>query len=343
METLAAGVWRAVHAKRRDAILIAHGGSNGALPWWIPAALARLMFTLARGRAEIVLTGDALMYAVSRPLLRLFRVRHATMIMGLDVTYSNRLYRALVLPALRRAESVVAISAATAEQARALGVQADRITVLRLGVDAPAVTADDKHAARIALHDRLGLGDHDVVLLTLGRLVARKGAAWFVEQVLPQLPSHVHYVLAGDGPEAERIETAATSAKVRERLHLLGRVGDDDREMVMRGADLFIQPNVQVPGDMEGFGLVTIEAAMRDTPVAAADLEGIKDAVKDGITGDLVASGDAAAWVALLETLIADPAALRARGMSYGRQARELYGEQQMGDALWATLGLDGT
>jgi glycosyltransferase involved in cell wall biosynthesis len=339
METLAAGVWRAVHAHRHDAILIAYGGANRGLPRWIPVALARLTLTLLRRRAELVLTGDALMYAVTRPLLRLFRVRHATMIMGLDVTYQNRLYRAVVLPALRRADTVVAISEATAEQARGLGVPADRITVLRLGVDAPAVSAADRESARAELHERLGLADGDVVLLTLGRLVARKGAAWFVEHVLPRLPAHVHYVLAGDGPDAERIETLASTAKLSERVHLLGRVSDADREMVMRGADLFIQPNVKVPGDMEGFGLVTIESAMRGTPVVAADLEGIKDAVINGTTGDLVASGDAGAWATQLESLLGEPSALRARGTTYGAQALELYGEQQMSDALWATLG----
>ena len=340
METLAAGVWRAVHRNRPDAILIAYGGANRGLPWWIPTALVRLTSILLRRRAELVLTGDALMYAVAHPLLRLFRVRHATMIMGLDVTYQNRLYRAVVLPALRRAENVVAISEATAEQARGLGVPADRLTVLRLGVDAPDISAKERDAASADLRQRLALGDRDAVLLTLGRLVPRKGAAWFVEQVLPRLPGHVHYVLAGDGPDADRIESLARTAHVGHRLHLLGRVSDADREMVMRGADLFIQPNVKVPGDMEGFGLVTIEAAMRGTPVVAADLEGIKDAVIDGTTGDLVASGDADAWIRRLDELLADRAALRDLGAVYGGQARTLYGEEQMGDALWATLGL---
>ena len=302
---------------RPDAKLMAYGGKNRGLIWWMPTALVRLAAAVAARRVEVVLTGDALMYAVASPLLRLFRVRHATMIMGLDVTYENRLYRAVVHPSLRRAEAVMAISAATAAQAEEFGVPRDRITVLRLGVQAPPAAGADKALARAELHKRLELADGDVVLLTLGRLVTRKGAAWFVEFVLPRVPAHVHYVLAGDGPEAERIAAAARSAAVSERVHFLGGVSDAERELVMRGADLFVQPNVAVPGDMEGFGLVTIEAAMRATPVLAADLEGIKDAVIDGVTGQLAPSGDADAWVEQLTALLADPAALREIGRAH--------------------------
>jgi hypothetical protein len=59
------------------------------------------------------------------------------MIMGLDVTYQNKLYRALVHPPLRSAARVIAISSATADKAREFGVPADRLVVLRLGVQRP--------------------------------------------------------------------------------------------------------------------------------------------------------------------------------------------------------------
>ncbi|MCW2541604.1 MAG: Phosphatidylinositol alpha,6-mannosyltransferase [Frankiales bacterium] len=340
METLASGVWRSMGTARPDSVLIAHSGTNKALIWWVPLAIARLLAVLVRRRAEVVLTGDALMYALAAPLLRLFRIRHATMIMGLDVTYENAVYRAIVHPALRRAEQVISISEATAERARQFGVPADRITVLRLGVKAPPTSTGENLIARTKLHDMVGLPETELLLLTLGRLVPRKGAAWFVEFVLPRLPGNAHYVLAGDGSEAKRIAEVARSAGVRDRVHLLGRVDDDQREIVMRGADIFIQPNVAVPGDMEGFGLVTIEAAMRHTLVVAADLEGIKDAVVDGETGLLLPSGGAEHWVARLTTLLADPAALTVSGTKFGIRVDELYGETQMGRALTKSLGL---
>jgi phosphatidyl-myo-inositol dimannoside synthase len=340
METLAAGVWRSVHAVRPDSVKISHGRSNRGLIWWVPACLARLTWLCLRGRAEYVLCGDALMNALCAPLLRTFRIQQATMIMGLDVTYENRLYRALVLPPLRSAARVIAISAATAGQARDAGVPADRIAVLRLGVQPPPAGRPGRPRARAAVRRRLSLADDQLVLLTLGRLVRRKGARWFTESVLPQLDEHVHYVVAGQGPEEQAIRAAAEATGVAKRLHLLGRVDDDAREELMSGADVFLAPNIPVPGDMEGFGLVTVEAAMRGTPVVASALEGINDAVENGRTGILLPPSDVHAWVSELTALLAAPADLPGLGDRFLAHAVELYSEEAMGRALCAQLGL---
>ncbi len=340
METLAAGVWRSVLTVRPDAVKISHGGANRDLVWWFPLSLARLLGLLLRRRAELVLTGDALTYAVVSPLLRVFRVPHATMIMGLDVTYTNPAYRTVVHGLLRRASRVLAISEATAVQGRAAGVPAEHMSVLRLGVEAPPVDASDRRAAAAVVRQRYDLAATDVLVLTLGRLVRRKGVRWFTAEVLPGLPGHVHYLVAGDGEEAAEILQAATLAGVADRVHLLGQVDDADREDLLRGADLFVQPNIAVPGDMEGFGLVTIEAALRGTPVVAADLEGVKDAVVDGRTGVLLPSQDGPLWTARLVALLQEPAALADLGAGFQVEARDLYGEKAMGTALAELLSL---
>lgn len=338
METLAAGVWRSVVQIRPDAQLIAHGGSNAALVWWLPVAVLRVLLLILRGRAEVVLAGDALTYAVLWPLLKLFRVPSATMVMGLDVTYESAVYRALVRPTLRAAPHVLAVSAATATQAIAAGVRSERVTVVRLGVATPPAPARSREQARAQVRSQLGLPADAVLLVTVGRLVRRKGALWFAEQVLPALPADVHYVLAGSGPDE-----GALRALAADRVHLLGRISDADREDLLRAADLFVQPNVVVPGDMEGFGMVIVEAAMRGLVVLAADLEGIKDAVVAGETGLLVTAEDPAAWVAALLPLVADPGALVATGKRFQEAARTRYSEQQMGTAVCEALGLSGS
>ncbi len=342
METLAAGVWRSLSADRADSVLISHGGPNRDLVWWLPVSAVRLLVLLVRGGAGTVLTGDALTYVVMAPVARLARRPCATMVMGLDVTYPNPLYRAVVRPLLRRAPLVIAISRETAERAREVGVAAGRIAVVRLGVapppagpgrPAPGAGGDGAHP------DLPGVPARAVVLLTLGRLVRRKGVRWFAGEVLPHLPPEVHYAVAGEGPERHAIEEAAAEAGVAGRVHLLGRVDDEARERLLRRADLFVQPNIPVAGDMEGFGLVTVEAALRATPVVAADLEGIRDAVVDGQTGYLLPAGDAAAWIGRLGGLVGDRAGLAAVGRSFAVRAAELFDEQQMGRALAELLG----
>lgn len=340
METLAAGVWRSISRAQPGSVLIAHRGSNRGLLLWLPSACIRLALLAWRGRVGLVLVGDAPTYAALRPVLRLTGVRSAVMVMGLDVTYENRVYRRLVPTALRQADLVIAISEATRQATIATGVDPGRIAVLRLGVDPPTERLDPA-ASRSRVEESISLGPDRVLLVTLGRLVARKGVRWFVSEVLPLLGPDVHYVVAGDGPELEPIRAAAVAAGVAGRVHLLGGVDDTVREDLLAACDLFVQPNVTVPGDMEGFGLVTIEAAMRDALVVAADLEGIKDAVLPDRTGILVESGDAAAWASTLNALVADRPAMERTGRSFGTAARALYDEKSMGVALCGLLGID--
>jgi phosphatidyl-myo-inositol dimannoside synthase len=340
MQTLAAGVWRTLSAAAPASILVAHGGSNRRLPVWLPGAMARTARHVVARRAELVLTGDAVMWAAAWPMLRLLRIPAATMVLGLDMTYGNPVYRVVVPRLLRRAKTVVAISESTAAVARGLGVAPDRIRVVRLGVDAPDVSPDDRREARGRLVERLGVSEDAVLVLTLGRLVRRKGAEWFLRNVLPRLPEQVSFVVAGDGREAEQVRRAVAELGLETRVQLLGTVDDSERELLLRGADLFVQPNVAVPGDIEGFGLVTVEAAMRGLPVVASDLEGLAEAVVDGVTGTLLPSADADAWAAHLSALVADPEGLAEQGKAFQVAARERYSERIMGEQLVAALGI---
>jgi len=338
METLSAEVWTALQDIAPGARLVAHGGSNRTFPLWLPGALLRTAVLVLRRRVDVVLAGDALMYAALRPLLRVLRVRSATMVHGLDITYDSALYQRLSRPALLRAPQVIANSAATARVAEAAGVRPDRIGIVRPGLLVPEVSAADRARAGAQLRERYGLAASSVLLLTLGRLVPRKGGRWFVEHVLPGLPDAV-YLVAGAGPELEPIRAAAESAGVADRVRILGPVSEADRELLLAGADVFVQPNVRVTGDMEGFGLVVIEAALRGTPVVASGIEGILDAVEDGATGVLLPTGEAAAWQARLAGLTADRAGLVELGGRFQVRARELYGVEQLRTQLGAQLG----
>ena len=317
METLAEAVWNGIRSTSTDPVLIAHGGSVPATALWLPRALVELCARIVRGRVGTVLCGDVALYAVLGPLLRWRRVPHAVMAMGLDVTFDHPIYQRLAMPGLRRAPSVLAISEATADAVRSAGVPDDRVEVLTLGLSAPEVTDAERAAARAELRRTLGLGPEVPILSTVGRLVPRKGVRWFTTEVMPLLPPEVHYVIAGDGPDRDTIDAAVTRLGLSDRVHLSGRVSDEERNRLMRGADVFVQPNIPVAGDMEGFGLVAIESAMQGTLVVAARLEGLIDAVDDGVTGELLPPGDAGAWIARLEALLADPEELRSRAQRY--------------------------
>jgi glycosyltransferase involved in cell wall biosynthesis len=177
------------------------------------------------------------------------------------------------------------------------------------------------------------------VLLTVGRLVPRKGVAWFAESVLTQMlaaGAAVCYVVVGGGPEEGRVRARATHPDVNGSVHVLGQVPEDDLTRIYAAADLFVMPNLPTPGDMEGFGLVALEAAAHALPVLAADLEGIRDAVLPERMGLLLPPGDAAAWVEGVLDLLDNPATLHDMARLARVTVREHFTWAHMADAYEA-------
>ncbi len=344
MQTLAADVWETLRSGAAvPTYLVAHRGTARGLPVFVVRAVVRTLQLVVARRVDTVITGDVVMYLVMAPLLRVLRVRHATMAMGKDVVWAQPVYRRLVAWLLPKAPRVLAISEATAQAVVAVGVPASHVRVVRLGVEVPGVSDAGRAASRHELRVRLGLDGDPVILLALGRLVRRKGVAWFVREVLPRLDGDLVYVVAGTGEDEAAVRTAVVESGQGARVRLLGRVSDDEREMLMRASDIFVQSNVVVPGDMEGFGLVAVEAAMRGAFVVAADLEGLRDAVAAGETGVLVPPHDAAAWERTLSGLIADPDGTRAVAHDYEQECRRRYSRERMGRELCDVLGLERT
>jgi glycosyltransferase involved in cell wall biosynthesis len=87
------------------------------------------------------------------------------------------------------------------------------------------------------------------------------------------------------------------------RVFLQGEVTKEDRNLIFNASDIFIMPNVTVSGDMEGFGIVAIEAGSCGLPVIAAKTQGVCDAVLDGKTGVLVAEKDAAGFLSAIKNI----------------------------------------
>jgi glycosyltransferase involved in cell wall biosynthesis len=337
METQSYDTWRGLQAAGARVTLIHKGRHDVHHVWWIPFALTRMWHAIRTDRPDVVLLGDAFMNAMATRMLRVLRMPHATLVMGLDVTFDSNVYRKYVVRHLRAAPLIIAQSRATASAVRAAGVREDRLRVLTLAVEPPSDPVP-RDVARGELVTRLGLDPEATVLLTLGRLVRRKGVAWFVSHVLHRMGGNWVYLIAGEGPAGARIEAAARRHGLQDRVRLLGLVPHDLRETLFRGSDLFVQPNIRVYGDMEGFGLVNVEAAVRDTPVLASRLEGIQDAIVDGETGWLVTSEDAFEWRERVAALIDERPALAEAGRHFGENARKIYSPQRYSEDLLAML-----
>lgn len=324
METFSAEFTAAIGAKTPSRV-IANRFGKAALPFFLPTAAFQLR-RLAH-RFDIIHLGDPLLTcllpflphpsrraAVSREAgaqasLHQPSRNHppvAVTIHGLDILYQNSLYQALLRRFLPRVDLALCISRFVEREAHAR-IPGLATTVITPGIHAaPDTTRGQKTDLARVLGTSLGSG---VLILIVARLVPRKGIAWFVESVLPVLPRSPYLLIIGDGPERAAIGRSASRAGVVNRLTLAGTVTPQTLRLAYRTADMFVLPNIPIPGDAEGFGIVALEAAAAGLPVLAADLEGLKDAVRNSETGQLVPAGDAAAWVEAITHLIENPAA----------------------------------
>ena len=205
-------------------------------------------------------------------------------------------------------------SAYTASLAEELGFPPSRIAVVPPEVDTarfhPARTAEEREALR---RER-GWEEDVVVSLFVGRLVPRKGLQDLFA-ALPALDPRVRLVVAGHGAVAPWRRQAETEG-VADRVEFLGAVPDEDLPRLYRAADIFVAPSRdrRDGDDVEGFGIVFLEAAASGLPALGTGTGGIPEAVEDGTGGLLVPSGDVPRLAEAWRSLAADPALRRRLG-----------------------------
>jgi glycosyltransferase involved in cell wall biosynthesis len=306
-----------------DVTPIVNRRGKRALPIFLPTALAQSARLARSGRFDAIHLSDALLSPVGALLKRATGLPVSVSVHGLDLTYRHPLYQRVVPASLRSLDLVIANSSATAEILRDRVQPSPRHTVASLGVNPlPPVTDDAADAFRRGL----GLEAGRPLLLTAGRLIRRKGVAWFVEHVLPVIGCDASYIVVGEGPDRLAIERAAAAAGVAQRVRLPGRLSDSELSAAYRIADVFVMPNVVVPGDVEGFGLVALEASAAGLPVVAADIEGIRDAIQHEENGLLARSADPVAFASTIGRLLAmAPAERRALGAAQAAVTRSRF------------------
>ena len=271
---------------------------------------------IRRGEVDVVLFSSMVTASLAvslRPLMDRHGVKAAAIVHGQDVTKPVAAYQRFVPRVFAALDAVMPVSGPTGEACVARGLPADKVHVVHNGVQLDRFAPFAMPAGARAPHPfRSSLPADALLLCSVGRQVKRKGFAWFIENVMPQLPSHVHYWLGGDGPEGEAIQSAIETAGLQDRVRLLGRLGNAELTEIYQAADLFVMPNIPVEGDMEGFGIVMLEAAINGLPTVAARLEGIREVITDDQNGWFVESGDVAGYVERINSLDGDRDALAA-------------------------------
>jgi glycosyltransferase involved in cell wall biosynthesis len=152
--------------------------------------------------------------------------------------------------------------------------------------------------------------DDPVRLLSIGRLVAKKGFATLLAAAAA-LPAGLHWraTIIGSGELEDRLRREAQALGIAERVCFAGAMAQDQVIAALRAADLFVLPCREgEKGDRDGLPNVILEAASQKLAVLSTRFAAVPEFIEDKREGVLVPPGDAQALAAALAALIADPA-----------------------------------
>jgi phosphatidylinositol alpha-1,6-mannosyltransferase len=231
---------------------------------------------------------------------------------------NSREHRMLVARVLKGAKCCIANSQNSARLLREQwNVPEARVHVLNPGVDTNYFVPSQRDPE---VRQRLGWHDRKVVL-TVGRLQQRKGHDMLI-RALPTIRDgvpNVLYAIVGEGEELQSLESLAGECGVQKEIQFLGNLGDSDLLCCYQQCDLFALPNREINGDIEGFGMVLVEAQACGKPVLAGRSGGTVETMNVGATGEVVPCESPAPLADAVTRLLLDDAG-RAE---MGRRARQ--------------------
>ena len=135
---------------------------------------------------------------------------------------------------------------------------------------------------------RLDVKDTDFIVLSVSRLVKRKGIEYLIEAISKIEDQNVKAIIVGGGPEREALDNKVKSLGLENRIFFAGRVSSLSEYYSIANIAVLLSYDIESEGDFEGLGLVLLEAQSNGLPVVGTNSGGIPEAFEDGETGILV-------------------------------------------------------
>jgi phosphatidylinositol alpha-1,6-mannosyltransferase len=273
---------------------------------WFPSGLAACLMPRAiRGRFAVLAHGTEIAPRRGGPRRRLMRY------------------------VFSRADVIIANSSFTRELLREAGVRGP-ISVVNPGIDAIPIAP-----ARASVP----------TILSVGRLVARKGFDTTIAalpSILKRFPA-TRYEIVGSGPQRAELEALATRLGVRDHVVLLGSVSDVELSAAYARAWVFSLPVRAVGSDVEGFGMVYLEAALAELPAIGGRHSGAEEAIVAGETGLLVDGTSSEQVSAAVLALLSDRDGAQQMGARARDRVMEHFGCDQTAAELAALVNADAS
>jgi len=287
-------------------------------------------------RPDVVLFGHALPLSMAGPMVASMGVPYAILTHGAEYWLAKApILSTMFRWGVSRASRVFVISTYVERAVRR--VVPDHVPIARLspGVDTTRFTPElDGRPVR----ETFGIGDRPLIL-SVSRMVPRKGQDVLIDAlpIVQRAVPDVALLLVGDGPARERLEARVSARRLSSSIRFAGEVADADLPAFYAAADVFATPCRTRWGglEVEGFGIVFLEAAAAGLASVAGDSGGAAEAVIDEETGLIVDGADASSTAEALVRILSDGGLAAAMGRVARLRAVDVYDWHRIA----ATLG----
>ncbi len=264
------------------------------------------MIFINRKQVDIIHFGDAFLSPLGVFIKSVKKIPVTVTVHALDVIYPNIIYQLIIPKCLKRFDMIICVSNETLNECIKRGIDPAKCVVIPNGIVKfhPVEQLDNKKILGNLIHGEV---NNKKIILSVGRLIERKGFHYFLKDIFPKLKNKypdILYIIVGSGKLKNEIKFLINQLGLKNDVYLLENVDDLLLNSLYQISDIFVMPNVPVKGDMEGFGIVALEASSAALPVVASNIEGIKDAIIDNKNGFLIDPYDHKKYIEVLFDLL---------------------------------------
>lgn len=263
---------------------------------------------ISKKNVDIIHIGDALLSPVGVLLKITKKIPVTVTVYGLDLIFPNKIYQFIIPKCLKRLDKIICISQETKNECIKRGIKPESCIVIPVGLETfhQVQNVDKRMLMEDLIHKNI---NNKKILLSVGRLIERKGIPYFLKNIFPLIREEypeIIYLIVGSGKLGNQIKFMIAELGFENNVYLIENANDLLLNSLYQVSDIFVMPNIPVKGDMEGFGIVLLEAGSAGLPVVASNIEGIKDAIIDKQTGFLIDPFDKEEYIKILLDLLKD-------------------------------------
>lgn len=228
---------------------------------------------ILRKKFDFIHLGDGAIIGLSL----FFKSKISITIHGLDLIYKRFFYQTYFNFFIKNIDTFICVSQNTKRILESKKIK-NKIIVIPNSINTNNQSSVGKSEKKFK--------NKNLKILLVGRQIKRKGTLWFLKKVVPKLPKDIDLLIIGNGVEKEKIKAEISHLK----YHKIKYLENCSNQKLIRyyiDSDLFLMPNIKVNNDIEGFGIVLLEASLYNNILIGSNIDGIPSAIINNKNGHL--------------------------------------------------------